>query len=237
MRPLLTSPNLWPTLLLALALPVAAEDQFANFPDDDLEARIAAVNDGELRFLPEPTAKPVHRHQNEIEIAPASLDQGWVELRQCHRHLDPVPAAEIVFRAGRARGLRVLSSQGIGAARPEGASVQLRDVQPGAELCLALQSRALEALPGGGYRLRNGPYMRRFLDGYYPMEVSIRVRYPAQLLALQGFDPAPQPGFRLHTAPGEIELDARFEGRLHTRFDFCLRSAPDCPVAANDDLP
>ena len=92
-----------------------------------------------------------------------------------------------------------------------------------------------EPLPGGGYRLRNGPYMRRFLDGYYPMEVSIRIRYPAQLMALQTFEPAPQPGFILHTAPGEIELDARFEGRLQTRFDFCLRSAPDCPPAANRD--
>jgi hypothetical protein len=56
-------------------------------------------------------------------------------------------------------------------------------------------------------------------------------------LALQGFDPAPQPGYRLQTGPGEIELDARFEGRLRTRFDFCLRSAADCPAAANDDRP
>ena len=237
MQPPLTSLAACLTLLLALAPPAPALDEFAEFPDDDLEARIAAVNEGDLRFLPSPTAEPVHRHRNEIEIDTASLEQGWVRLRQCHQHLDPVPAAEIVFRAGRTRGLRVLSSQGIGAARPQGDSVQLQDVQPGAELCLALESRALEAIPGGGYRLRNGPYMRRFLDGYYPMEVSIGVRYPAELLTLQGFDPVPQPGYRLRTRPGEIELDARFEGRLHTRFDFCPSSVPDCAPAGSKDAP
>lgn len=228
MRTPLTSPQRWPALLLALTLTATGSDELPAFPDDDLEARIAAVNDGELRFLPEPTAKPVHRHRNEIRIRPDSLEQGWVELRQCHQRLDPVPAAEILFHAGQVRGIQVLSSRDIGTIRPEAASVQLEDIRPGAELCLALESRALEALPDGGYRLRNGPYMRRFLDGYYPLEVSIHIRYPAQTLALRDFAPPPQPGCRLRAVPGEIDLEARFEGRLHTRFDFCRLNARDC---------
>ena len=167
----------------------------------------------------------MHHHHNEIEIGPASLEQGWVELRQCHRHLDPVPAAEIVFRAGRARGLQVLSSRGIGAVKPEGDSVQLQDVQPGAELCLALQSRALEALPGGGYRLRNGPYMRRFLDGYYPMHVSMDIEVPRGYLRFTDSRPQRQAGFSVQETSAGLYVDTWFEGKLYTelRFeaDFC----------------
>jgi hypothetical protein len=199
-----------------------------DFPDDDLEERISRVNTGALRFLPEPPATPVHEHRNEIRIHPASLDHGWVGLTQCHRNLDPVPAVEIVFRPERTRGLRIVSERNVGAVRVEGATVQLQDVQRGAELCLELESRALAGRPEGGWSLRNGPYMRRFLDGYYPMRVYIRIRYPADLLAAGPFSPRPQPGLEVHRVPGEIELDSWFEGRLNTRFDFCRLGHPSC---------
>lgn len=228
MWPRLTTPLLGSLLLTGAYPSAAADDPFDTFPEPDLESRIAAVNDGELRFLAGAPDRPVHRHRNEIEITASSLEQGWVTLRQCHRQLDPVAAAEILFHEGRARNIRVLSSHGIGKAWPHGASLQLEDIEPGAELCLSLESRALESLGNGRYRLRSGPYMRRFLDGYYPLEVRVRIGYPADLLILRDYDPIPQPGYRLETAPGLVLLETRFEGKLYTRFDFCLHGDADC---------
>lgn len=200
----------------------------AGFPDDDVEARVARVNEGDLRFLSEPPEKPVHHHQNRIEIGPVSLETGWVQLSQCHRNLDPVPATEIVYRPERIRDLRIVGVEGVGASWVEGASVQLGDVNQGASLCVAAESRALEPLPGGGYSLRNGPYMRRFLDGFYPMRVSLDIHYPADRMRLIRFDPPAQPGYRVETEPGRIKSDGWFEGMLYTRFDFCPPAQEDC---------
>lgn len=214
--------------LIGLLLAAAAIAEDWELPDDDLEERVSRVNTGELRFLPDPPPTPVHQHRNEITITRDSLEHGWVALSQCHTHLDPVPEAEIVFRPERSRGLRILRQRNIGAARVEGASVQLRDVHKDAELCLELESRALTRLPEHGWSLRNGPYMRRFLDGYYPMRVYIHIRYPTDLLAVRDFSPRPQPGLTVRQVPGDIALDSWFEGRLNTRFDFCRRDTPDC---------
>lgn len=199
-----------------------------EFPDDDVEARIARVNEGDLRFLSEPPEKPVHHHHNRIEIGPDSLGTGWVRLSQCHRNLDPVPATEIVYRPERIRNLRIVEVEGVGASWVEGASVQLEDVGQGASLCVAAESRALEPLPGGGYRLRNGPYMRRFLDGFYPMRVSLDIRYPTDRMRLIRFDPPAKPGYRVEAEPGRIRADGWFEGMLFTRFDFCPPAQEDC---------
>lgn len=133
---------------VCVASPGWASEQ-PGFPEDDIDARIAQVNEGELRFLNEPPPTPVHHHYNEIDIGPDSLDTGWVQLSQCHRHLDPVPASEIVYRPERIRGLRILETEGVGSAWVEGPSVQLEDVRKGARVCIAAESRALEPMPRG----------------------------------------------------------------------------------------
>ncbi|MCU0934191.1 MAG: hypothetical protein MUE86_07100, partial [Thiobacillaceae bacterium] len=51
---------------------------------------VADVNEGALRFLATPPARPVHHHQNKIVITRDSLSSGWVGLEQCHHHLDAV---------------------------------------------------------------------------------------------------------------------------------------------------
>jgi hypothetical protein len=106
--------------------------------------------------------------------------------------------------------------------------VQLRDVSPGARLCLRGESRALHDLGGGHYRLRNGPFMRRFLDGYYPMRVFLEIAYPSDRIRLAAHSPDSQEGFRVSEGPGTIGLEANFEGRLVTCFDFCTNEALDC---------
>jgi hypothetical protein len=213
------------------AVPVAAGDRFDEWseaPADDLATRVAAVNEGELKLLPAAAAVDAHTHLNRIRIHDASLTGGWVELEQCHRNLDAVPAAEITFRADGIRRLRITESHNIERAWVDGASVQLRAVGTDAKLCLAAESRALHALEGGLYRLRNGPYMRRFLDGYYPMRVVLDIAYPADRLRLIGQSPVAQPGLAVAIGAGTIALEATFEGRLITCLDFCERPAGDC---------
>jgi hypothetical protein len=225
--------------LLVLALPLAliaqsglqaASDQW---PDDfDLEAQIALVNEGELAFLPSAAAADAHYHHNRIAITEASLDLGWVDLVQCHENIDSVPAAQILFRADGIRNLQIDHAQNIGRAWVEGHSVQLEDVGPQAELCIRAQSRALQSLGDGLFRLRNGPYMRRFLDGYYPMRVALEIEYPGQRLRLVGQTPASQEGFEVAMTQGALQVDATFEGRLVTCFDFCEQGDDSCGVMA-----
>lgn len=227
----LWAPSAWP----------AVEDEASDWESDwDLEERIAAVNEGELRFVSREAAADHHLHHNRIRIDRASLRGGWVLLEQCHERLDAVPAAQILFNPQRIRGLRVQSAEGIGGAWVEGHSVQLRDLGRQARLCINGESRALRHLGEGRYRLQNGPYMRRFLDGYYPMGVVLEIRYPADALRLERPHPDPQPGFEVRGGDGEVLVEAAFEGRLITCIDFltpgatpATSAAPPCPQDAD----
>lgn len=178
------------------------------------------VNEGGLYFLETPPLKPVHHHQNRIHIDGESLNSGWVGLAQCHDNLDAVPRAQITFREGFIRDLRVVSSTHIEHVWVEGASVQLVNVEPGARLCLSAQTRALHNTGNGYFNLTNGPYMRKFLDGYYPMRVTLDIDYPAQALKLIDISPPVQPGLVLDERPGVIRMDALFEGELQTLIQF-----------------
>lgn len=194
----------------------------AHAADDIPYGSADAVNEGALHFLEAPPAKPVHHHQNHIRIAAESLASGWVSLSQCHDHLDAVPAAQITFREGFVRDLRVTTFSHIKEVWIEGASVQLRQIEPGARLCLAAQIRALRSSGNGYFNLINGPYMRKFLDGYYPMRVTLEVDYPAQTLTLVDISPPAQAGLDIVERPGAIRMEAVFEGELQTLIQFAL---------------
>lgn len=207
-------------MLIPLAVAAGPTDRQSE-ADDWFNSKSAAdVNEGTLSFLTELPARPIHHHQNRIRITPDSLESGWTDLTQCHDNLDSVPRAQITFREGFIRELRVTGSWRIGQAWVQGSSVQLRDVSPGARLCLEAQTRALSNSGGGYYSLYNGPYMRKFLDGYYPMRVTLELSYPADLLQLIEISPPEQAGFALHQSPGRISIDTLFEGelRIHAQF-------------------
>ena len=188
-----------------------------EFPED-FDA--SAINEGELEFLASPPGEPVHTHHNRIMLTATSLADGWAALYQCHTHLDPVPAAQIVFHAERIRRLRVDKSTGIGRAGVDGASVQLEAVSPAAELCLSAESRVVVPQPGGGFLVRNGPFMRSFLDGYYPMHVLLEISLPPGRWTLVRSEPEPQPGFTVSYRHGKVSVDAWFSGQLRTVFYF-----------------
>ena len=204
--------------LLTLAVPAwaAATEEELFFKD------ISEVNEGELRFLSQAPAKPVHHHQNRIIIDDASLESGWIHLEQCHAHLDAVPKTQIVYRDGFVRSLSLVRHSGIDKVWVDGASVQLENVQPGAVVCIKADTLALSPLEEGGHFLRNGPYMRRFLDGYYPMRVSLSVHLATNKLRFTRISPSPQEGFQVLSNGHDVDIEAVFEGRLQTEMRFDL---------------
>lgn len=178
------------------------------------------VNEGTLVFLNQRPAKQVHHHQNHLVIDADSLLNGWVRLRQCHEHLDRVPRAQIMYNRERIRDLQITTSGNIEQSWVEDNTVQLRNVQENARLCVQAWTRALKANGDGSYSLRNGPFMRRFLDGYYPMRVSMQIDYAASGLRLIAMKPERQQGFDVTEQEGSLTFDAWFEGRLKTEFLF-----------------
>ncbi len=182
----------------------------------------ADVSDGELRFLTTPPDKPVHHHQNRITIDDDSLDTGWIHLEQCHSNLDAVPSSQVVYREGYVRDLKIVRAENIGRAWVEGPSVQLENVSPKAVLCITADTRALSQRQGDRFYLRNGPFHRQFLDGYYPMRVSLSVQLATPRLKFLEIKPAPQPGFQVTPTPTGVDIDTFFEGRLRTELEFDL---------------
>lgn len=204
------------TLLAVLTAPTGAAPSL----DDALLAGTSGVNEGALAFLAEPPSKRVHHHHNDIRIEPESLRDGWVRLEQCHENLDAVPRAEVVYRPEHIRAVTVVSATAIDRAWVEGPSVQLEGVRPGARLCVSAESRVLSLEEDGSYTVRNGPFMRRFLDGYYPMRVTLAVHYPCDRLRFAGSVPVPQTGFAVRDAGCRVDVEAWFEGRLNTVLRF-----------------
>ena len=187
-----------------------AEDWFEN----DAERQAMAVNEGELAFL---AVAPEHRilqTRNRLTLTADSLAGGWVQLEQCQSSLDPVPALEIVYGYREIRKLRVLSFHGMERAWVEDGSVQMLNLVDGAALCIGAEVRVLQPAGAGRYEIRSGPFHRRFLDGYYPLQLDYRVIYPPEMLQVDAVQPAAQPGFAVEQQPGALQIDALFEGRL-----------------------
>jgi len=192
-------------------------DDWFNSPPDP---SAADVNEGELEFLTRQPAKPVHHDHNVLTLSDQTVVDGWGELRQCHENLDRVPATQIVFREDRVRKLRIVSSHGVEKAWVEGATVQLKNVGANAKICVALQSKVLYPQPDGTYHIANGPFMRKFLDGYYPMHVSMEVIVKSKKLKFHDITPSQQTGFKVSIQPKLVLFDAWFEGRLNTLIRF-----------------
>lgn len=185
------------------------------------------INEGELRFLTEPPAQPPHLQSTHVQISEESLKTGWVRVKQCHYHLDRVRAMQVVFAKDRVRDLQILQADNIARAWVEQNSVQLEQVGPDAVLCILSENRSFQANgPDGGYEWHGGPYMRRFLDGYFPMHVKLAVDYPAARLRLTAIEPQAVK-LKAVTFPGHVRLDVLFEGRLDIHLRFA--AAPDNP--------
>lgn len=204
---------------------------------DALEDPAEAIDDfyPELVLIDSEVDLTVHHFENRVELDERTVAEGWARIWQCHHNLDPVPDLQILYHAGRIRAIEVTRSERIGRAWVEGHSVQLQEIARGAQLCLTAESLVLRR-ENEQLVLRNGPFMRRFLDGYYPIRVSQRVSYPPELLRWEGITPADQPGFEVIADPGEIRFDTYFKGVLRTAIYFReQRRNPDEAEAAADE--
>jgi len=203
-------------LLVVAARPLGAADEF-----DLLD-----INEGELRFLTEAPTTPPHLQSGHIQIHKSSLRDGWITVKQCHHNLATVSAMQIVFPRNRVRQLEILQSNNIDRAWVEGPTIQLAGVRKDASVCILSENRALRRSSlDGTYEWHGGPYMRRFLDGYFPMHIKLAIDYPTTQLRLTSLEPS---ALRLKsvTQPGYVRIDAMFEGRL----DIVLRfNASDIP--------
>jgi hypothetical protein len=211
-------------LLFALLSSLSADEgmtpeQLDKWFNSDDEPSATQVSEGALRFIP-PPAKPVLHSINTLTIDENSIDNGWVGLTQCYRHLDAVSVAEVVYRYRHMRGLQITSTRNIGSARVQGQSVQLRDVLRDAELCIRAEVRIFYQNPDQTYSLVNGPFHRKFLDGYYPYHVTLNIHYPGERLVLENTRPATQAGFEVKRAANSLTIDSHFEGELNTEITF-----------------
>lgn len=192
------------------------------FKDDSraLPFDTSEVNEGELEFLATPPEKSALHSANQLTIKPSSLQNGWVGMYQCYQHLDAVKDAQVVYQYKQLKNLKVEKTQNIEKAWTEGQSVQLLNTQKDANLCVSAEVRILYKNEDNTYTLKNGPFQRRFLDGFYPMHVSLAVTYPKEQLSFVTSNPTKQPGFEVKSTPGLVEIDAWFEGMLSTEITF-----------------
>ena len=210
-------------LVLLMHHPAIAMDDPEAWLDQQDDNRTLLINEGSLKFHSGTPGHRVLQTRNWLTVAPESLQTGWVALHQCQRNLDPVAAVEIVYRYEGLRKLRVISSRNIAHTRVEQNSIQMEQVQEGAEVCMEAEVQVLKADGEGNYSLQSGPFHRRFLDGYYPVQLDYRIHWPADRLQLESVHPNRQEGFTIREQPGELSINTLFEGKLTIKIRF---SAP-----------
>jgi hypothetical protein len=178
---------LWNFLLIAAGIwwrPTAVadeQDEWSRLEQEmALQQQALEVNEGELQLLDRPPEAASHFHHTRLLITEQSLRDGWLRMYQCHSDLDKVDSSQIVYQPEQISNIRVLSSQNIGSVWVEGHTVQMKGIASGSKICLSADRRALSN-EQGKYRLRLGPFIRRFLDGYYPMHVRVEVCFPETL--------------------------------------------------------
>jgi hypothetical protein len=212
-------------ILLFLSFHICADegmtpDEQEKWFNEDDSFSPAQINEGELKFLTKPPKKPVLHSLNVLTVSQDSIENGWVLLEQCYKHLDPVPDTAVVYRYKSMRGLRVTSKRNIETALVKGQSVQLSNITHNAELCIKAEVRIFYKNPNGTFSLVNGPFHRKFLDGYYPYHVTLKINYPSSLLKLIKTSPEAQAGFKIKESNNVIFIDSYFEGILNTEIIF-----------------
>jgi hypothetical protein len=141
-------------------------------------------------------------------------------MQQCYRHLDAVSRTDVVYAYRDMKNLRVTRAEKIARIRVGQQGVELEDVGKGAVLCVQADVRVLQRLSDNTYVIQNGPYHRKFLDGYYPYHVSLRVHYSRNEIQLSRVMPEEQDGFEVKELRDGLSIDSWFEGVLRIRLEF-----------------
>lgn len=210
---------------LVLLMGMKSNDDFEDWDKWDEQAKkdqakALAVNEGDLEFLTETPAKLPPVLQNNLTISRQSLKDGWVDMVQCHKRIDAVARAQVLYHPRRTRNIKILSFKNIDRVWVKKNSVQLKNIHKEATLCVQAQVKALYSNYNGSYSMRNGPFLRKFLDGYYPMEVTMNVTFPAKSLSFEAITPQEQQGFKVNHDRNNMIVDALFVGELEIEVYF-----------------
>lgn len=191
------------------------------FNSDD-ELPTSKVNDGQLNFLRNKPKEKIFHSEINVTIDQNSIDNGWVSLTQCYNNLDPVPRTAVVYRTYFFKNLKILSSKNIKTSKVSGHKVILNDVSKNASLCIGANARNFYQNEDESFSLVNGPYHRKFLDGYFPYHLNLNIHY-SPLLKFNYSVPKQQSGFKITQLANSLLVDTLFEGKLKTEFRFNLK--------------
>jgi len=197
------------------------QERWLNEEDD---SDVSHVNEGQLTFILPPSDKPPLHSVNHLTIDQNSIDNGWVKLQQCYKHLGVLDQVEITYKYRFMKQLSLVSKKHIGNARVTKQSIELSNVKKNAELCISADVRIFYQNPDLSFSLINGPFHRRFLDGYYPYRLTLKINYPEHLLLFNNSTPKQQKGFVIQKNNNQILIDTYFEGILNTEMHFILKN-------------
>ncbi len=203
---------------------LTAEEKAWLLDDSNLDAM--TVSSEKLKWT-DKASKDNYWLKNSLKINSQSLKTGWLEFSQCHYQLDPVPKIEVSYNPKHTRNLKILSYQDIEKATALDNRVVLMNVKRGAQICIKGESQTLK-LMDNHFSLQRGPYMRKFLDGYYPMiveesielnSVNARLAKQTPIRPISSIRPAkPQTASK----PNHYDFNYAFEGQLKPYYEFIL---------------
>jgi hypothetical protein len=177
------------------------------------------ATEGQIKYLKERPDPGAYSYESRVKITAASLESGSVQIATCHYQLDPIRKVVIVFNPSRIQAIAVKSLDKMASAEVKNNQVVLTDVERGASICIDLQSKALDQVGAGQYRLNAGPLMRRYLDGYLPMAAKIRVDWPTNMLTVEKTTPSEKEGIQVVQGNDCVQLDMIFAGKMTAQID------------------
>jgi hypothetical protein len=177
------------------------------------------ATEGQIKYLKERPDPGAYSYESRVKITAASLESGSVQIATCHYQLDPIRKVVIVFNPNRIQAIAVKSIDKMASAEVKNNQVVLTDVERGASICIDLQSRALDQVAAGQYRLNAGPLMRRYLDGYLPMAAKIRVDWPTNMLTVEKTAPSEKEGIEVVQGNDGVQLNMIFAGKMTAQID------------------
>lgn len=233
-------------LLLSCQTAIAQEDDWSDltpeqkaFFEDDSFFKAMAVNEGNLQWVTPQQTENQYALKNAIVFFGDSLQTRKVGFTQCHENLDAIHAIDIVYNAETTSELKVISATNIERHQTHSAKVELFNVSKGAKICIQGINQTLNFDPtSNSWQLKRGPYMRKFLDGYYPMHLQEVLDLSKTSLGLQSIQPQLNaqkmgleslPAGKISELPlpkitqqGKdiIQIDYWFEGRLQPIYQF-----------------
>ncbi|MBN2865772.1 MAG: hypothetical protein JXK16_07170 [Thiotrichales bacterium] len=189
--------------------------------EDDSGLDAITVNGGQLNWLTEAQTAGQYGLENSLTVTQTSLTDGWVTFTQCHNNLDPIRKIVVQYNSNNTRGLTLQSSEKIESVNIDESNraAVLIGVKKHARVCISGESKSLEET-ADGYLVKRGPYMRKFLDGYYPMALKETIKWQQTDLKLNTTGMQTQLGQSFDYSGQSKTLIAQywFEGRLSPRY-------------------